>query len=109
MPVLSATIDGVDTFLVMTFVCLAVIAIQFFCCWKWDHPLIWLIPTVVNIILIIVFFFLFVNSPDETALWERLDLFHYSLIALGADLVGWGTWLLWNYVRNGSSSNPAGY
>ena len=109
MPVLSATIDGVETGLVMLFVSIAIIAIQFFCCWKWDNPLIWLIPTVVNIILIIIAFILFANSPDEVAFWKRLDLFHYSLIALGADGLGWLTWIIWRAVRNGGPQNPAGY
>ena len=65
-------IDGLDTFIVLAVVALAVTYLQFFCCWKWRNFFISIIPGLVDIALIVTFFilcgFLFVLFIDYTAL-----------------------------------------
>ncbi len=102
-------IMGVPGEIVLIFISIAMIAVQFFTCWKWDNILIWLIPTVVNIICIIAFFLILTSSTGEQAFEDRWITLLCSLVALGADGLGWGIWWLWNYMRNRGSGNPAGY
>lgn len=102
-------IMGVPGEIVLIFIAIAMIAIQFFTCWKWGNPLIGLIPTAVNIICVIVFFLVFVSCTDEQAYEAWGVTLTCSLAALGADLIGWLTWVIWNAVRNSGPSNPAGY
>jgi hypothetical protein len=101
-------IMGVPGEIVLVFIAIAMIAIQFFTCWKWGNPLIGLIPTAVCIICVITFFLFFVSSNEQTFedWWITLLC---SIVALGADGLGWLTWIIWNAVRNGGPSNPAGY
>ncbi len=101
-------IMGVPGEIVLIFISIAVIAIQFFCCWKWGNPLIGLIPTAVCIICVITFFLFFVSSTEETFEAWGITLV-CSIVALGADGLGWLTWVIWNAVRNSGPSNPAGY
>lgn len=102
-------IMGVPGEIVLIFISIAMIAIQFFTCWKWDNILIWLIPTVVNIICVIVFFVIWTSCTEKQAFDDWGITLLCSLATLGADILGWGLWWLWNFVQNRGSENPAGY
>ena len=95
--------------LVIFFVCFAVAAAQLVCCWKSEDILLRLLPTAINIVCILVFFLLWVNSPDQSAWEDRLILLITSLFTLASIGLSWGIFWLWNYVQNKTGGNPAGY
>ncbi len=100
---------GAPVGLILFFICLAVATTQLICCWKSEDILFWLLPTAVNVVCILVFFLLWVNSPDESAFYIRLNLLVTSAFTLASIGLSWGIFWLWNYIQNSSGGNPAGY
>jgi hypothetical protein len=106
--VFSGMIDGVSADIVLTFVALAVISLQFFFCWKWDNILVRLIPSIVAL-GVTVYFFIMMTTVQTLEALGFLVLMIYSAIMLGATLIGWIVWAIFCFAHNRISSNPDGY
>lgn len=102
-------IDGVNPFIVIPFVALAVFALQFFCCWKWDSIFIRLLPAIAATGCIVCFYVLMTKAPDLELARDYLEYLIESAIMLGTTFIGWIAWIIFCYVHNKSGRNPAGY
>ena len=107
--VIPEIIDGVDTYIVLFFVALAVGVLQFFCCWKWQNIFVRLIPTVITFLGVVVFFILTTTVSEG---WIALGYLAYTVICgilFGATLVGWLAWFIFCVAHGRISFNPIGY
>jgi len=104
-------IDGVDGAIVMTIVSIAVICLQFFCCWKWNHILVRLLPIITTAICALVFFILMSRVPaDAQQLYEEYTAgLIISGTLLGASVAGWIAWNVYCFAHGRTRRNPAGY
>lgn len=102
-------IDGVEGIVVIIVAALAVVCLQFFCCWKWQNFFIRILPGAVGVGLITTFFILMTRAAEKEIAEGFATLVEIFGIMLCAVLVGWLVWLIYCIAHNKISRNPAGY
>ena len=102
-------IDGVSSVIVITVAAIAVVCLQFFCCWKWQNWLFRLIPGVVDLGIMATFFMLMTRALDREIAEGYEACLEIFAIMFGAVLAGWLAWFLYVLAHNKFNGNPAGY
>ena len=102
-------IDGVEGIVVIIVAALAVVCLQFFCCWKWRNIFFRLIPALVDIGFLVTFFVLWTRAANTDIRDGYATYLEIFAIMGGAVLAGWLCWLGYYVAHWKITGNPAGY
>ena len=102
-------IDGVEGIVVIIVAALAVVCLQFFCCWKWRNIFFRVIPALVDIGFLVTFFILMTRTADKELADGYATYLEIFAIMGGAVLAGWLCWLGYCIAHRKITGNPAGY
>ncbi len=109
LAIMPEQIDGVSSVIVLTVAAIAVICLQFFCCWKWRNFFIRIIPGIIDIGLMVTFFVLMTREQDKAIAEGYLAYLEIFGIMFGAVLAGWLIWAIYCLAHRKITGNPAGY
>ncbi len=109
LAVMPEQIDGISSIIVLSFAALAVVCLQFFCCWKWDNFFIRIIPTAVTFVCSVVFFVMMSRAATSDLRDAYCCGLIISAMMLGATALGWISWLVYCFAHGRIRLNPAGY